>query len=90
MSESGLTIDNHAGRPLLDVRITIEAADVATTFVRVVPTIDSGAQHVMMLTDFRNEDGTLLDPGSMHPSHVTVTARDTLAKTYTKDLPWTP
>jgi hypothetical protein len=88
-SESGIIVENHAGRPLLDVRIAIDAVDMAMPFIRVVPTIDSGAKSEMALTDFRNEDGTLLDPASVHPKQVTVTARDTLAKSYEVTLPWT-
>ena len=90
MSESGITIENHAGRPLLNVRITIDAADVATPFIRVVPTIDSDSKSQLALTDFRSEEGTLLDPTSIHPKQVTVTARDTLAKSYNVTLPWKP
>ena len=90
MSESGLTIQNHAGRPLLDVRIAIDAVDMPTPFTRVVPTIDTGAASAMTLSDFRNEDGTLLDPASIHPRQVRVTARDTLAKAYDVTRPWEP
>ena len=42
MSESAVTVENHAGRPLLNVRITI-TAEGAKSFALVVPTIDPGA-----------------------------------------------
>ena len=90
MSESAVRVENHAGRPLLDVRITIAAADVARPFILVVPTIDAGATSEPALTGFRSEDGTMLDPASVHPTQVLVTARDTLAKTYEITVPWKP
>ena len=87
MSESTITVENHAGRPLLNVRITI-AADGAKTFSLVVPTIDAGATSEAALTGFRSEDGTTLDPTSVQPTQVAITARDTLAKAYEVTMPW--
>ena len=87
-SESAVTVDNHTGRPLLNVRVTIDAIDMATPFIRIEPTIDTGVKSDMALTSFRTEDGTLLDPLSVHPRLVRVTARDTLAKTYELTVPW--
>ena len=87
-SESGITIENHAGRPLLNVRIAIDAVDMPMPFVHVVPTIDSDAKSELALTVFRSEDGTLLDPATIHPKQVSVTARDTLAKSYDVTRAW--
>ena len=88
MSESAVRVENHAGRPLLDVRITIAAADVAGPFILVVPTIDAGATSEPALTGFRSEDGTMLDPTAVQPRQVAITARDTLAKAYEMTMPW--
>ena len=87
-SESAVVVENHAGRPLLNVRITITAADAATPFVLVVPTIDVGATSEQPLTGFRSEDGTMLDPAAVHPTQAAITARDTLAKNYEVTVPW--
>lgn len=87
MSESAVTVENHAGRPLLNVRITI-AADGGKSFVMVVPTIDAGATSEAALTGFRSEDGTTLDPTAVQPTQVAITARDTLAKAYEMTMPW--
>jgi hypothetical protein len=87
MSESAVIVENHAGRPLLNVRITI-AADGAKPFVMVVPTIDAGATSEAALTGFRSEDGTTLDPTAVQPTQVAITARDTLAKAYEVTMPW--
>ena len=87
VSESAVIVENHAGRPLLNVRITI-AADGAKSFVMVVPTIDAGATSEAALTGFRSEDGTTLDPTAVQPTQVAITARDTLAKAYEVTKPW--
>lgn len=87
MSESAVTVENHAGRPLLNVRITI-AAEGAKSFALVVPTIDAGATSEAALTGFRSEDGTMLDPTAVQPTQVAITARDTLAKAYEMTMPW--
>ena len=89
-SESAVIVENHAGRPLLNVRITITAVDVATPFILVVPTIAAGATSELALTSFRSEESTMLDPGLVHPREARVTARDTLAQTYEVTVPWKP
>jgi hypothetical protein len=89
MSDSAVIVENHAGRPLLNVRITISAAD-ATRFILVVPTIDTGATSDQPLTGFRSEDSTVLDPTTVHPAQVAITARDTVAKSYEVTMPWKP
>ena len=89
-SASSVTVSNHAGRPLLDVRITIEVAEAPASYLGIVPTLDTGATGSMALADFRSEEATLLDPASVHPRQVRVTARDTLAKTYEVTVPWKP
>jgi hypothetical protein len=87
-SESAVVVENHAGRPLLNVRISITAADAAKPFVLVVPTIDIGATSEQPLTGFKSEDGTTLDPAAVHPTQAAITARDTLAKSYEVTVPW--
>jgi hypothetical protein len=88
MSESAVIVENHAGRPLLNVRITLAADGAAKPFLLVVPTIDPGATSEVALTSFRSEDSTMLDPTAVHPTQVMITARDTLAKTYELTMPW--
>lgn len=89
-SGSTVSVENRAGRPLLNVRISITAADVATPFILVVPTIAAGATSDVALTGFRSEDGTVLDPAMVHPKEVHVTSRDTLAQSYEVTVPWRP
>jgi hypothetical protein len=89
-SESAVVVENHAGRPLLNVRITLTAADAAKPFIVVVPTIDVGATSEQPLTGFRSEEGTMLDPAIVHPTQAAITARDTVAKSYEVTVPWKP
>src|SRR5262249_35871720 len=87
-SESAVVVENHAGRPLLNVRITLTAPDAAEPFILVVPTIEIRATAEPPLTGFRSDDGPRLDPSAVHPSQVAITARDTLAKNYDVTVPW--
>jgi hypothetical protein len=88
LSASAVVVENHAGRPLLNVRVSITAAGATQPFVAVVPTIDAGATSELQLTGFRSEDGTILDPSAVHPTQASITARDTLAKAYELTVPW--
>ena len=90
MSESAVVVENHAGRPLLNVRITLTTAEAAKPFIVVVPTIEVGATSEQPLTGFRSEEGTMLDPAIVHPTQATITARDTVAKSYEVTVPWKP
>jgi hypothetical protein len=87
-TDSAVVVENHAGRPLLNVRVTITARDAPKPFLFVVPTIDAGATSEAALTTFRSGDATTLDPSVVHPTQVAITARDTLAKTYEITVPW--
>jgi hypothetical protein len=87
-SESAVTVENGVGRPLLDVRVTVEAGETGKPFVVVVPTMDTGEKRDLRFEELRSEDGALLDPVSVHPRQVKVTARDTLANSYDVTLPW--
>jgi hypothetical protein len=87
-SDRGITVQNQAGRPLLNIRIAIESRDGAAVFVHTLPTLDSGAWHEVAFSDFRTEDGTLFDPGSVAPKQIKTTARDTLANSYDVTTPW--
>jgi hypothetical protein len=89
-SNAGVTVENRSGRPLLDVRITVDGGSPGLSFIRVVPTIDTGATSESQPSDFHTEDGTLLDVASVHPTRVAVTARDTLARTYDVAASWAP
>jgi hypothetical protein len=87
-SESTVSVENHVGRPLLNVRVTVETVETGTPFVLVLPTMDNGEHRDLRFEELRNEDGTLLDPVAVHPRQLKVTARDTLANSYNVTIPW--
>jgi hypothetical protein len=87
-SESAVIVENRVGRPLLNVRVTVEAVETGTPFVLVLPTMDTGEKRNLRFEEFRSEDGALLDPRSVRPTRVKVTARDTLANAYDVTIPW--
>jgi hypothetical protein len=87
-SESAVSVENRAGRPLLNVRVTVETGETGTPFVLVLPTMDTGEKRDLRFEELRSEDGALFDPVSVHPRQVKVTARDTLANSYDVTIPW--
>ena len=87
-SESAVILENHAGRPLLNVRVAIDAAGAPAPFVRIIPTMEPGQTLTLPLTDFRTEEGVALDPAAAAPTQVTVKARDTLTNSYDVTARW--
>jgi hypothetical protein len=86
-SDTAVVVDNAAGRPLLNIRATIEG-DAGVTFVQVLPTLDTGQKADLRFGDFRTEDGTLFDPAVTRARRIKVAARDTLANNYDVVVPW--
>ena len=87
-SESAVSVENRVGRPLLNVRVTVETGETGILFVLVLPTMDTGERRDLRFEELRSEDGALFDPVSVHPRQVKVTARDTLANSYDVTIPW--
>lgn len=87
---NGVVIDNRVGRRLLNVRISIDVNESALPFILVVPTIEKETKSLFEFIRFRSEEATMLDPDQMHLTRVTVTARDTFARSHEVTVPWTP
>jgi nucleoid-associated protein YgaU len=85
---SAVTVENRAGRPLLNVRVAIDAKGVLAPFVRTIPSIETGQTMTLALTDFRTEEGVALDSAATAPTQVTVRARDTLTNSYEVTARW--
>ena len=62
-SESAVSVENRVGRPLLNIRVTVETVETGTPFVLVLPTMDNGEHRDLRFEELRNEDGALLDLG---------------------------
>jgi hypothetical protein len=85
-TDSGINLENRAGRPLLNIRVAIETP--GGVFLHTLPTLDAGLSKEVRFAEFRTEDGTLFEPGSATPTQVKTTARDTLANNYDVTTPW--
>jgi len=86
-SETAVVIENRAGRPALNVRITIDAGD-AGLFFAVVPTMDTAERRTIPFQMFRTEDGTLFSAAGSTPKEVRLEGKDTLNNDYLVTLPW--
>jgi hypothetical protein len=86
-SDTAVVVVNGAGRPMLNVRATIEGEE-GRTFIHVLPTLEAGQKTDLRFADFRTEDGILFDPGVTRGKQIRVTARDTLANSYDVTSPW--
>ena len=87
-TQTGITVQNHVGRPLLNIRVTIDPGGTSAVFLYTLPTLDAGATREIPFADFRSEDGTLFEPSSHNPKQVKATARDTLGTSYDVTAPW--
>lgn len=86
-SETAVVVENKTGRPLLNVRATIET-ETGGAFVQVHQALDTGQTADMNFSNFRSEDGTLFELSMSQPARVKVTARDTLATQLEATIPW--
>ena len=86
-SDAAVVVENNTGRPLLNVRATIET-DTGGIFIQVQQALDTGQAANLNFPNFRSEDGTLFDMSMSHPTRVKVTARDTLANPYDATIDW--
>ena len=87
-SPSTVVIANHAGRPLLNVRVAVDATGSTLPFVKIVSTVDTAETVTLQLADFRTDDAVTFDPSAATPKQVTVKARDTMSKTYEASASW--
>ena len=86
-SATAITVENNTGRPLLNVRATIET-DTGGAFVQVLQALDTGQAADLNLPNFRSEDGTLFELSMSQPARIKVTARDTLAGQHEATVAW--
>jgi len=86
-TDTAVVVENNTGRPLLNVRATIET-DTGGTFVEVQQALDTGQTATLNFTSFRSEDGTLFELSMSHPVRIKVTARDTLANQLDATIDW--
>ena len=86
-SETAVVVENRAGRPALNVRITIDAGD-SGLFFAVLPTMETAERRSIPFQMFRTEDGTLFAAADNTPKEVRLEGKDTLSNDYQVTLPW--
>ena len=86
-SATAVVVENNTGRPLLNVRTTIET-ETGGAFVQVQQALDTGQTADMIFANFRSEDGTLFELSMSQPARIKVTARDTLATQVEATVAW--
>lgn len=86
-SETAVVIENNTGRPLLNVRATIDT-ETGGAFVHVLQALDTGQSADLNFANFRSEDGTLFELSMSQPARIKVTARDTLAGQHEAAVAW--
>jgi hypothetical protein len=86
-SATAVVVANNTGRPLLNVRATIET-DTGGAFIQVLQALDTGQSADLTFPNFRSEDGTLFELSMSQPARIKVSARDTLAGQHEATVPW--
>jgi hypothetical protein len=86
-SETAVIIENRAGRPAMNVRITIDAGD-SGLFFAVIPTMETAERRSIPFQMFRTEDGSLFTAATITPKEVRLEGKDTLNNDYIVNMPW--
>jgi hypothetical protein len=86
-SDGAVLVENNTGRPLLDVRASVET-DTGASFVQVWQALDIGQTATLNFANFRSEDGTLFELSMSQPTRIKVTARDSLAGHHEATVAW--
>ena len=86
-TSSYLTIENRAGLPLVDVRITVKATN-GLTFSTVISRLETGAKRDVSFGDLRSGDGTTFSPQWQRPKEIVVATTDFVGKKYDLTVPW--
>lgn len=86
-SETAVVVENRAGRPALNVRITIDAGD-AGLFFAVLPTMETAERRTIPFQMFRTEDGSLFSAAGNVPKEVRLEGKDALNNDYVVTMPW--
>ena len=82
-----VTVENRAGQPLEDVKITLKPPS-GVLFTTSIWRLETGAKRDLPLSDFRSSDGTGFSLRLQRPKQVLVTAADLVGKKYEITVPW--
>ena len=84
-----ITVENKFPARLLGVRIELAVSDTPQPYILTVPAIEQGAKAEVQIANFKTESADVaVDPASLHPTQVTIKARDTYGKPHETTVPW--
>ena len=83
-----LSVENRAGRPLLDVRIAFKPVGAAPEFTKTIYRLEGSEKRDLSLGEFSENDGTTFNLRFVRPKEVDVTATDQLGTKYHMTTPW--
>lgn len=88
---SSVSVENKLAVRLLGVRVELSAPESPQPFVLVIPSIEKGAKADAQLSSFKTESAdVLVDPSAVHPTQITIKARDTFGKPHETTVAWVP
>jgi hypothetical protein len=81
-----VTVENRAGGPLLDLRITVQTPSAPYTYM--ITRLEAGQKRDVPVSSFSSRDGTGLNLRLVRPRSVRAAAKDLVGKTYDAQAPW--
>lgn len=88
---TSVSVENKLAVRLLGVRVELSAPESPQPFVLVIPSIEKGTKADAQLSSFKTEAAdVLVDPSAVHPTQVTIKARDTFGKPHEMTAQWAP
>ena len=84
-----VVVENRAGRPLVDVRVTLKAGRLM--YAAAVPRLETSEKRVLSPGEFRGSgDGAAFNPNVVRPREILIAASDLDGKKYEVTAPWKP
>ena len=88
LSQTYLTVTNHAGVPFVEGEVQIIPGGVMQPFRIPLQRVENGSSRDLMFRDFRSVDGTGFRRGTSRARRVRVTAVDIMGKKYQQEVPF--
>ena len=80
-------VENRAGRPLIDMRVSLKAG--ALMYAATVPRLETSEKRVLSPSEFRGtRDGAVFNPSVVRPREILIVASDLDGKKYEVTVPW--
>jgi hypothetical protein len=89
-SDQLVTITNNAGKPIEDVRISIQPVGTAPPYTTTLRRMENAEKREISLNEFRGNDGTTFSPRIFRAKQITVTATDIVGTKHSLTKAWKP